>query len=1179
MPEDYTNYTVNYPHQAAWLVYMNGLEIPVTSVYVDFGVNKIPTCTIEMPPDPRLTRLGFEDRVEVVVFYLDEFFDPNDPQFCLMGEFDLMGWGYSNSGTGRSLRFLCVGTVQIFEMLNMFYISAVDDIVTAYLPDTVTDASVLQQAMVYFPASLFMQGFMPQQRPLTDTEGETEVVPSDAFIKTPYQFIRNVFRSLLAPVDVTQADPNAVSDAATQVPQSASSAPGRNFFARYLKRRDVYRRFVGLPFIDDELINADEGCFPIIKAARSTSTLTAIQSQLGASIGPQGNIWELMRSVLGTMLMEVVSIPAPCVGMIDKDKGVIVDLFEGKRNKGNLVGAIAANCIKPQCYFGLPPRCNIIFPSMVESLSLDEDYTEQPTRVYVGETFLANQIASKANGNAAALVNSTLTTGYPPIVKSRMRQYVLSSNQNTKNFLIWPEEFYRGPVAKHTSAPPWLWLLDAFRKSLEGDATAGGGAGGHYMTMGAKKMRKLIEPYVNNASTKYSVPKYWILSTIYKESGFQAVNDGRIVSPKGQISRGLMQVNTNHFPRLVKKLEKEGMLPKGMTVDSYDYNDPELNVLVGTRLAKEVIDELDINPANLTRANLIFYPDAPINDMHVFVVGYAGGVGAARKEVKPKKDQGKKLGDLSWGPYDNPGRRDKSKPGEGWGRFLRRAVNRMAEGWDSMVSSDQQASGGEDPNQQVSAQDATDELIAEAQENGEYGSNTPSDDPTYNKPPEKKAPDPATTQQTSEDTKGYWGSASQGAYESSKQAIADDKAKDGVSDTAQSIDTAVGEMSAMDQGALGVLFDYYAQYEYYRSRYEKRVGAAILAFNPYIVPAFPTVVFDSKYSGISTIGYVMNVRHQMSAQAGAPAMKTTVNTAFQRTLPEFLGDMKTGWDYAYFLDKPFPYSCFPIEPIPDVAHIFQELTVANDFYGKFFYNDRLNIPIPENTAEMDRKDEEEIQNQESNPEDVSVFEEQTTFDADVAVATTRRDNMRAVKGSAYAFNLHNMLRLGRKAPSGEFTDLDLPFWDFTEDMEVMPSPTYSEHFRSYDTAMGYVARPVCTLRQYISLKHGMSVEDAISKGYVKGEETSFFSRLKSKTGGALFWARIYTLRPGPGDVDDEKLQRYANSGPAPDYAPMTKWDMISTGGLPQTRRDWDSVLLAYRNTVRAQGGDRGVPRR
>jgi len=1205
MSEAFTNYTVNYPHQAAWIVYMNGLEVPVSSVFCDFGVNKIPSCTIDMPPDPRLTRLGFEDRIEVDVFYLDEFHNPDNPEFCLMGEFDIMGWAYSNSGSGRSLRFMCVGTVQIFQQLNMFYMSAVDDIVNAYLPATDTSATTVTP-MVYFPASLFLQGIMPRLTAEKDVEGDTEVVTRTDFIKTPYQFIRNIFKSMLGKVDVGNADVNATSDPANMVPQSATSAPGRNFFARYMKRRDIYRRFVGLPFIDRDMQNPVDGCFPLIKAVQGTEVLNAIQSQLGASIGSAGTIWELLRSVLGTMYMEVVSIPAPTIAMAEKETGVMVDLFKGERNSGDLMGVIASNFIKPQCFFGLPPTCNIIFPSMVESLHIEENYTNQPTRVYLGEQFLSNILAAKASGSAAQLVTSTLTTGYPPVVKSRMKQYMLDAKQNTKNFLIWPEEFFRGPVVKQAAAPPWLWMLDKFRAAIEGTygtgtGTGGGGAG--WQSMGARKMRKFIEPYIQEAVSNWQVDRYWILSTIAKESGFH-VHDGRIPSPKGQISRGLMQVNTDLFYNMIKLLRKEGKIPKDMTDEQISYNDPKWNIFAGVRYARQVMNICKLNPKNVNRQNLFFDPTKPINDMHVFIVGYGGGIGKG-KWMKKQMDAGKKLGDLRRTAVSRPGN-------EGWQNFLERATARMAKAWDAIKADDLQMQASEDP-----AQDLKDvaggDLLAEeyAAGNPDVGSSQMTPDPTENKEKPKQIPDPAQSQNKSESsqTTSQTSSSSQGDfYDPSKKPQQPQSIPDAPPEQSQVVDTTIAGMSQMEQDGLGQLFDYYAQYEYFRSRYENRIGGATLAFNPYIVPAFPAVLFDSKYSGVSTIGYIMNVTHQMSANANACMMSTTVNTAFQRTLPEFLGDMRTGWDAAFWADRPFPYTCFPIDPIPDVAAIFQQLSMANLFYAKFFHRAALDVPIPENKMEEEAKAqaEEDWATESSEAENAIADENKkamaeaagTTYqDSAVMDAEQRKEKLKSYKGPAFVFNLHQMISIVKKNPEGRVVEEDVPFWEFTEDMEIKPNPRYRELFRSYDAAMGYVSRPVCTLREYIALKHGMSVAAAIEAGFVTGEERSFYSHLlnsqgikklkkggNTAQGGAVFWARIFTLHQGPGSQSGDIqtiIQKYSNIGPAEEnYPPMDPWYMIDrANNLPQTRQDWDSILLSYRNTVRAQGGDKGVPRR
>ena len=65
------NYTVNQLNQAAWLVYINGLEIPVSSMTIQFGVWQVPTATLNMVPHQLLSRIGAEDRLQVAIFYLD----------------------------------------------------------------------------------------------------------------------------------------------------------------------------------------------------------------------------------------------------------------------------------------------------------------------------------------------------------------------------------------------------------------------------------------------------------------------------------------------------------------------------------------------------------------------------------------------------------------------------------------------------------------------------------------------------------------------------------------------------------------------------------------------------------------------------------------------------------------------------------------------------------------------------------------------------------------------------------------------------------------------------------------------------------------------------------------------------------------------------------------------------
>lgn len=1148
MPEGYDTYSVNYPHQAAWLVYFNGLEVPVSTVTVEYGVNKIATCNVDMPPDPRLVRLGNEDRIELDVFYLDEYYVPPGTkdvpgsQFCLMGEFDIVGWAYTNSGSGRSLRFMAIDTAQILQQLNMFYISAVDDIVNAALPPTATNASNFTVPMTYYPASLFLEGLMPQQRLQQDLMGDGDVVDSMQFITSPYHFIKNVFASLLMDVDWTNKDVTQSADPATKLPAAATSAPGKNYFARYIMFRDLYRRFVGLPFIDKDMFNAQAGCFPIIKACQDTEVMGAIQSQLGSSVGPSGSIWDLLNMVLGTMYMEVATIPAPPVAMAEVVSGVMVDLFQGVRTSldKKYFGVIASHMLKPQCYFGLPPTCNVIFPSMVQTLSLEEQYLPQPTRVYLGEQFLSNIIAAKGNASSAQLTTSTLTTGYPPVVKARMSQYILAQYQNTKNFLIYPEEFYRGPISRQVNAPPWLWMLDQFRNSMN-TGTVGGGqgigtgtsaSGTGSSTFTAKVSQRAFAANIKSAVMTYTsplnVPPDYVWARMYVESGGFSTNTSfQNIKNSGTGAVGLMQIQPKRIKdpmtgKMTVKPGAEKMLTlkqdlksrfKGQfankTDDQIDLHDPATSVAAGVSHIYDDMKSIGAKPNDLNRSAFVYSDNAPISRGSIVLLAYVYGAGRAKKVwERVQKGEWKTMKELvdsrvfKESPPNNPG--------------YKKVLDNFIKAWDRV------------------------QVIINTPVNSNSQSIAP-------KVEDQTSPQGAVFDQT----KG---------------------AQQQINAMDQTLDVSGIQMQQEEVRSLGMLFDLYAQYEYYRARYESRIGAVVLAFNPYIVPSFPAVMFDSKYSGISTLGYVLNVTHQMSAAAGAPNMTTTVNSAFQRTLSEAMANERQGWDDTVWgKDTYAQYDAYPSEAIPDVAQIFQDVNNADLFYSKVFYLKKLDVPAPE--PEVPEEDK------------TTVAKEQYKEDREEwKDAVKRRDRLMQAKGTSSVFNFRKIVDVVRLGIDGEVVEHDVPSWAYSTDMEIRPSDAYKEHFRSYDAAMSYVARPVCTLQQYIELRHGASLAEAIKAGYVAGEDKSFYSGLttgKNKT-GAKFWARIFLLRQGPGNPSDDNIYKFANCGPASEgYTPiMPNWETLpASSDIPQTRQDWDKILTDYRNMVRAKDSTGGAPRR
>ena len=135
------------------------------------------------------------------------------------------------------------------------------------------------------------------------------------------------------------------------------------------------------------------------------------------------------------------------------------------------------------------------------------------------------------------------------------------------------------------------------------------------------------------------------------------------------------------------------------------------------------------------------------------------------------------------------------------------------------------------------------------------------------------------------------------------------------------------------------IFDAYAEYEYYRSRYAERQGGASLAWQPYLVPGFPTAVFDQENGGIHNVAYLNNVSHSMSATKDGASLSTSVSFSYMRTMLEFMGLLGDPESFDTSLD------IAPVEIIPLISETFQNTDNAQTVYQKLFYKgQKLNRP-------------------------------------------------------------------------------------------------------------------------------------------------------------------------------------------------------------------------------------------
>jgi len=886
-------FSSNRPHRAPVLCYIAGVEAPVTSCTVSFGIGKIPEAQITMFPDPSLQRLGVEDRVPVVCFYLDEFIEPDAPTWRMLFEGEIVGWAFNNTAMGRSIVFSCVGDIAVYTQLFLFYMSTLSSLGLG-TQAAVEQKNQINMATATYPYALFKRGLIADGR---DKE----------YITRPFDFAYNIIRGLLT----------------DKIPAQFRGVPAINFFTRWARRQQFQNKWVALPYLDEQHNNegvaGDQppGVFPIIRAVQSQTAVDAVERYTTASEAGS-SIFDMLRNVLDTVFMELVMLPTASLVSTDlqgnitgppyitTETGIYIPQSAGTADPQK-PSRLANYFIKPQLLFGLPPACNVIFPSMVTQFSYNENYVTQPTRLYFQDDAVANLFGAQGREDLKTYLMTVIARAYPPEADYKFQESIKDQSRSAesgKNLLLYPDEFFKGPVTARYPAPRWLMYL-------------------------------------------------------------------------------AMQ-------------------------------------------------------------------------------------------------------------YQGTGRNESSASAN--------AINLFGEG--SLTESD--------------------------------------------------------------------------------------------------------------------LYRMYAQYEYFKQKYAQRGGAVECAFHPYLVPGFPTMIFDSAETQVHVLGYLMNVTHAFSPNG----VQTSVNFSYGRTIYEFFNDVANEIEHPTVTErKGYATAAAPPEPIKEIRDIVQHFDKAEKFYQQLFlrrtaktpsgatsktqpavfsYREMLAYVKSDGTLEdiyIEGRNEETIARQTSRIEDYvqaikkyqsnefastlaerlfskglthdDVFNTEPVLEA-VIVADTLQNNLdeeldtqpKNIFNTMSAKTIARFLNLPEENPlNAAAVKSALAFWEYylkvlktpktrhnlSSQRPISPKPAYAECFDSYDAAMKYCSRPLCTLEEYIYFIGGIrdGVNDEYSYGTVQGVPS------------ARYYTRIRDLKGlTPKDVPSRAQQGLTGETP-----------QSIAADFPDLRSDWQKTLLAYRRSV------------
>lgn len=985
-------FSSNLPHRAPLLCYIAGIECPIVQASVSYGVWKIPEAQVALFPDPSLQRFGAEDRVNIVIFYLDEYVDPKQPTWRMLFEGEIVGWGYTNTAAGRSLQLNAVADISIFTQLFFFYMTTLSTVASGVLSISQTAEQINQPAAV-FPYALFRKGLVTSEGGPGTGSGTTQAkVQKEGalgtsetttfntnYITRPFDFAYNV---VIALIDST-------------IPAKQRCVPAVNFFSRWVRRTQFHNKWVALPFLDEVYTSSDgktpptkmdnqpSGIFPVLRAVQSQKAVECLQNYVAAQ-NANAAIFTLLKQVLDTVFMEICMLPTPAavecqtdgaiVGapsadttallatqlaideqtattiqqmqqnlVIQTDAAAIIaeytqpirlaqldeadevvlrqalqDVGQGLSANEDITAAYmrkadaaaAANVksmqqmitqvqgskgpknpkqplrltnyfIKPQFLFGLPPVCNVIFPSMTPQIQYSENYITQPTRLYIQDEALGS-IAPLATNDPTLkqTVLTALARAYPPEADRKFQEHLKAKNYETgKNMLVFPEEFFKGPVTSRFTAPPWLMYF------------------------------------------------------------------------------------------------------------------------------------------------------------------------AAENQVGSK-------------------------------------------------------TGGEQT-------------------------------------PKTVVPDSGTT------------------------------------------------LTDAD------VYKLYAQYEYFRQRFEQRNGAVMCAFQPYVLPGFPCMIFDDFQSSLHLVGYLMNATHMFTSRS----VETSLNYSYARTIYEFFQDIYNEiWYPTDKNRKGLACAAAPPEPIPEIRDIIQHFDRADQFYQALFYRrptvkanrpavfqyrDILAFVQPDGTLKdivIEGLNEETIKRKKPEAEDALKTLQNIKEDASIHTRAALQESRKTIHFSTEewtkltkaldlatnndptAYGGYETMLMGLGGLDLAILQLESKIYEYNNpgsvlksnigsQQELAPKPGYEAYFDSYDAAMSYCARPICTLEEYIE--------------FIGGVREGINDDMSYKTGGSISSARYYTrIRrlTGATDATIKTLTLEQQGLGGEKNAPLPD-------NFPDMRLAWDKAMLAYRERI------------
>lgn len=648
---------------------------------------------------------------------------------------------------------------------------------------------------------------------------------------------------------------------------------------------------------------------------------------------------------------------------------------------------LAQTFVKPNLYFAVPPSCNVIYPSMIDTWGGTEDYRAQPTRTYINDSVMS--AALNAQGAQHEFMLHALTVAYPEEADAVLHRQLggdasapdraagaggSPGQQLTgKDLLIWPEEYFGGPKVKRFALPRWFQFLQQMRNtpgtepgparpaSGTSPAPTGGGNTGTGASTPASGAPAQNASFTVDRSAANSAPPDRPLTAQQQSQQNPRITLGQ----QGGMSvttRGSVRIDPSQYPadtwqpsaRTIEVGNRTFVRSDPATQENIDSNGmptiPTLRTrqLPPRRGASAFKRFIEANFRVYVTSVGIVRPESRSRfpgrrDQHH--AGRAMDIMITPVNRRANNTYGNPIADwlvqnaaiigiqyVLWARYQWYGGNQRQSDKFAFYRYTSQPYDHLSEWHCDHIHMELNDDACE-----LRTPWFADASIQQRITLPSVAGN-PAILPRVRVVNTASIPSLATrtvvrTERVVNAAAAPVGTATNGNVSSGNPAPAIPPTAGGNSTVVAPVQE--GEPSV--EQSFQQLFRIYAQSEHLKARYNARSGSLMLQFNPYLVPGLPCVIFDSMATRDHAVAYLVSVNHQAFAGAGqSGSIGTSASLSCLRTFPEFLQDVRN--DCERFAER---LVTAPAEIVDEIRENLQKEDKAEIVYRRLFYGDTL----------------------------------------------------------------------------------------------------------------------------------------------------------------------------------------------------------------------------------------------